>query len=271
MAYQDSLLQALSEKYHRLDRYISVMMQNRWSRFWGIFTHLFYSTIFMPPLLISAKFVSVLLPNKGRSFEAWLLKRYFKYYFYKRHIYTTFITPPINIMPGSLILTTRTHNHLLPMYHYTLFTTNIIAPVLPFLYRFKGILFPFNLIGKLMKRVTYPDGPLAQQQTILKALLQQGYRVMVNINPDFLDPLTDDLLYIDPTIQSLIAVANETYLLHAANFEAYQTSSVNTPLVTIVSCKSLDSVLHDPNTILSDQNLNSVSNFFKYKKSELRS
>ena len=271
MSFYDDTPKGHFQTLDRLERYIETIIKKKWSRFWDRVTQIVQSSIIIFPVFIFIKIISLVLPNQSRLMDAWLLKRYFKHYFYKRGIYTTFATRPITILPGSLILSTRTTDPLLPLYHYTLFTQSVIFPVLPHLYQFKGTLMPFKLVGQLMKRVSYPDGPLSQHHAMLKILLQQGYTVIVNINPDFVDPITQNLLYIDPLIQSLINVASDTYLLHAAHFESYHTTTSDSPLISIVSCKPLKPLLNDPNKSISEENLPVFSRFFCYHKSKFKS
>jgi hypothetical protein len=232
--------------------------------------HLFYVHLFLLPVIIVLMGFGLFLGAKRKRLHAWLLKVYFRYLFDRQGIYTIFRSSPIEMPPGSLILTVRSDIRLSPLYHYSIFSTPLIIPTSSHLRRYKGTLLPIPVMGYLMKRVSYPDGPLIYNQRIIKELLRLGYSVVVAINPDRASLCTQDTLFIDPYIKSLISASKATFMLQVNNLALLPTSSRTSPVVVEVECVPLSTIVaQDDAELFSAHNCNRIGSYFKFSKGVL--
>jgi hypothetical protein len=265
MAYHKSNLDGLEKEYRWLDYYVNALKKEKLPQFFDHISQRIESLFLFLPAYVFITLLSLLIRKKSRLLQASLLRRYLQRFFYRKGIKKIFLTPPIDLQPGSLILMPRLTLPLTPLFYYQLFTTPIIIPVSEPLYHYRGV-------KSLIKRIAYPDGPLKQQKDHIIALLKKGYRVIFYLNPDYIDPMIHNRLYIDPLIKELISIAQETYVLNGSDLEMSPTASSESPLTVFISCKKLTTVIDpdDPdNDILSEKNKEQIADFFHYRYSEI--
>jgi len=261
MAYHEADIRGAKKDVDSKTVYLESIKDIWFQRLFDQGRRFFESVFLFLPLYFVIRWISIFIGKKGRLMEAWLLRRYLQHYFYRKGIRKIFLTSPVEIPPGSLILTTRIIPPFAPLYYYQLFTTPVIVPVSDVLYRWWGA-------GKLIKRVSYPDGPMTQQKELITGLLKQGYRVIVHLNPDYLDPMIHTTLYLDPTIKTLMSVAKNTYFLKGSDLELYSAASSHTRVLVIVSCKE-SGFLIDSEDPLSQKNQGKIADFFQCRYSEV--
>ena len=270
MGLDISQVDRLRYSYAKLTAQVIRLSSGTMSRIVDRLVHLFYVHLFLFPVIIVVMGIGLCLGKRRKRLHAWLLKVYFRHLFDRKGIYTIFRSPPIDMPPGSLILTVRSDIRLAPLYNYSIFSTPLIIPVSSQLRRYKGTLLPIPVIGYLMKRVSYPDGPLIYNQRIIKELLRMGYSVVVAINPDRASLSTQDTLFIDPYIKSLISASKATFMLQVNNLALLPTSSRTSPVVVEVECVPLSTIVaQDDAELFSAHNCNRIGSYFKFSKGVL--
>ena len=270
MGLDISQVDRLRYSYAKLTAQVIRLSSGTMSRIVDRLVHLFYVHLFLFPVIIVVMGIGLCLGKRRKRLHAWLLKVYFRHLFDRKGIYTIFRSPPIDMPPGSLILTVRSDIRLAPLYNYSIFSTPLIIPTSSHLRRYKGTLLPIPVMGYLMKRVSYPDGPLIYNQRIIKELLRLGYSVVVAINPDRASLSTQDTLFIDPYIKSLISASKATFLLQANNLAFLPASSRMAPVVVEVECVPLSSIVtQDDAELFSAHNCNRIGSYFKFSKGVL--
>ncbi len=217
-------------KWRRFPRILSFL---KWMLWWPYF--------FVAGFIVwLASFMNT--PDSKR-FKVRFLKHYFTRFFKAKGLdwYTVYPLPTLE--PSSLILTTRTHPYAFP-FALQLFSDSVIVPMPAWLSRLHMVPFCFFVsLSRFLPLCTYPDQELPAALPNIRALLKEGYSVVVPINQFSVSSYADNSIVLYKQVEELLNLPNPTYFLNLDEFEGLDVATASSPNLVSVKMREKNDVM----------------------------
>jgi hypothetical protein len=166
----------------------------------------------------------------------------------------------------SLIITTR-HHSFSSLFVYILFRTPLIIPLNPIFYTEPLLRYvPFRFMGKLLKKISYPDQSLTYNVDTIKDLLKKGYPVLMYINESYINETQQNMIYIGKEFFELLKLDVPTYFLRTVGMHEYYQSTLFTPSLISSTLKEKKDLFNELGTEVNEKHMSAlICEFFMFR------